>query len=119
MPSNQKLADPRTTTREAARAIAASIPASYYITAGLHSTELGPPEMVSSETFITLQQAHDRMLAAYRQQNWREARALADACTELDDTLSVLYDHYRDRIGRFELEPPGENWDGGLAALTK
>jgi class 3 adenylate cyclase len=80
---------------------------------------LGPPEMVSSETFITLQQAHDRMLAAYRQQNWREARALADACTELDDTLSALYDHYRDRIGRFELEPPGENWDGVFAALTK
>ena len=44
--ANQRLADPRTTTPEEARAIAASIPASYYITAGLHSPELGPPEMV-------------------------------------------------------------------------
>lgn len=59
------------------------------------------------------------MLAAYRQQNWREARGLADACTALDEKLGALYDLYRDRIERYEAEPPGENWDGVFAALTK
>lgn len=80
---------------------------------------LGPPDMAATEEFKTLQQAHDRVLAAYRAQNWREARELADTCTQLDENLSALYDLYRDRIGRFELEPPGKNWDGVFTALTK
>ncbi|MCZ6863805.1 MAG: CHASE2 domain-containing protein [Alphaproteobacteria bacterium] len=80
---------------------------------------LGPPEMANTEAFITLQQAHDRMLAAYRGQSWGEARELAEACTELDESFGPLYDMYRDRIGRYELEPPGENWDGVFSALTK
>jgi len=44
--ANRRLADPRGTTRDEARIIAATTPATYYITAGLHSPELGPPEMV-------------------------------------------------------------------------
>lgn len=80
---------------------------------------LGPPEMAATEEFKTLQQTHDRVLAAYRAQNWREARELADTCTKMNENLSALYDLYRDRIGRFELEPPGRNWDGVFTALTK
>lgn len=80
---------------------------------------LGPPAMATQKNFLTLQQNHDRMLAAYRAQNWREARELADRCNEMDEELGPLYDLYRDRIGRFEIDPPGENWDGVFIALTK
>lgn len=80
---------------------------------------LGSPDMAATEEFKTLQQTHDRMLTAYRAQNWRGARELADACMQMDENLSALYDLYRDRIGRFEHEPPGGNWDGVYTALTK
>jgi adenylate cyclase len=80
---------------------------------------LGPPDMAASEEFKALQQTHDSMLAAYRAQDWREARELADTCMQMDENRSALYDLYRDRIGHFELEPPGENWDGVYTALTK
>jgi adenylate cyclase len=80
---------------------------------------LGPSEMANDDSFLALQETHDRMLAAYRRQNWREARELADTCSQLDESLTALYDLYRDRIGRYELEPPGENWDGVFTALTK
>jgi hypothetical protein len=42
-----------------------------------------------------------------------------DECTKLDSSLEKLYDVYRDRIGHYELEPPGQNWDGVYVALTK
>ena len=80
---------------------------------------LGSPDLANSDAFVHLRENHERMLDAYRQQRWSEARALADACTELDEDLSQLYDLYRDRIGRYEIEPPGEHWDGVFVALTK
>lgn len=43
---NKRLSDPRVTSKAEAKALAASVPATYYITAGLHSPETGPPEMV-------------------------------------------------------------------------
>jgi hypothetical protein len=43
---NHELADPRTTNEARATKIAESTPATFWITAGLHSPETGPPEMV-------------------------------------------------------------------------
>ncbi len=80
---------------------------------------LGPPEITGTKDFTYLQDAHNRMLTAYRGQHWREARELADVCTQLDASLSGLYDVYRDRIGRYERDPPGENWESVHTALTK
>ncbi|MEE8478331.1 MAG: M14 family zinc carboxypeptidase, partial [Gemmatimonadales bacterium] len=42
----RRLADPRITTRSQADSIIAGAVPIYWMTAGLHSTELGPPEMV-------------------------------------------------------------------------
>jgi hypothetical protein len=42
-----------------------------------------------------------------------------EACAALDPSLERLYDLYRDRIGRYEQNPPGQNWDGVFVALTK
>lgn len=44
--ANRELADPRVTDKARAQALARDTPAIYYITAGLHSPETGPPEMV-------------------------------------------------------------------------
>jgi hypothetical protein len=44
--ANRRLADPRRTTEEAAHRLAHVVPPIYYMTAGLHSPETGPPEMV-------------------------------------------------------------------------
>ena len=42
---NRRLSDPRVTDREAADALIEQGKPTYWMTAGLHSTELGPPEM--------------------------------------------------------------------------
>ncbi|NIP83976.1 MAG: hypothetical protein GWM90_34005, partial [Gemmatimonadetes bacterium] len=42
----RRLADPRVTDADEAEALIADLPATYLITAGLHSPETGPPEMV-------------------------------------------------------------------------
>jgi adenylate cyclase len=80
---------------------------------------LGEEEMAESARFRDLAENHARMLVAYRAQRWHDARALMDECTKLDSSLEKLYDLYRDRIGHYELEPPGQNWDGVYVALTK
>jgi adenylate cyclase len=59
------------------------------------------------------------MLTAYRAQRWQEARELMQTCTAIYPHLNKLYDVYRDRIGQYEQNPPGENWDGVFIALTK
>jgi class 3 adenylate cyclase len=79
----------------------------------------GDAETAESESFRDLAALHDRMLAAYRGQRWQETRRLMEECTELDGSLERLYDVYRDRIGHYEADPPGENWDGVHVALTK
>ena len=49
--ANHRLSDPRVTSEEEASRIARSIPPTYWITAGLHSPETGPPEMVMEPGF--------------------------------------------------------------------
>jgi adenylate cyclase len=80
---------------------------------------LGEEEMAESGRFRDLAENHAQMLVAYRAQKWQDARALMEVCTKLDASLEKLYDLYRDRIGHYELEPPGQNWDGVYVALTK
>jgi adenylate cyclase len=80
---------------------------------------LGDQEMAASEDFRSLSERHQALLVAYRSQKWGKARKLAGDCTSIAPHLEGLYDHYRDRIGHYEEEPPGKNWDGVYVALTK
>ncbi len=80
---------------------------------------LGDPEAAKVPVFRELGGHHEAMLAAYRTQQWQEARDLMEACEALDPSLAKLYDLYRDRIGQYERTPPGSNWDGVFVALTK
>jgi len=69
--------------------------------------------------FQTLDTRHKEMLVAYRAQDWAKARTLLDECTQLAPDLEQLYDVYRDRIGYFQLHPPGEGWEGIYVATQK
>jgi adenylate cyclase len=80
---------------------------------------LGDAETAERSSFQELSRQHQAMLAAYRNQQWQEARELMEACASLDPSLNQLYDVYRDRIGRYEQTAPGRNWDGVFIALTK
>ena len=46
--------------------------------------------MSASESFQALNEAHDQMLAAYRGQEWGNARALAARCRALDGSAAGL-----------------------------
>ncbi len=80
---------------------------------------LGAREMAESEEFNVLSERHRQMLAEYRAQRWQAARDLIEDCAGRDGSLEKLYDVYRDRIGQYEQDPPGSNWDGVYVALTK
>jgi class 3 adenylate cyclase len=80
---------------------------------------LGNPDMAEDPAFQELAGQHQEMLAIYRSQRWQEARELMEACADLDPSLDKLYDVYRDRIGQYQTNPPGQNWDGVFVALTK
>ncbi|MGH7186757.1 MAG: adenylate/guanylate cyclase domain-containing protein, partial [Pseudomonadota bacterium] len=80
---------------------------------------LGPPEEASAEDFRRLVDSHDRMLAAYRAQNWPEASALAETCRAMRPDLGRLYEVYLERIEAYRTSPPGAAWDGVHVAKTK
>ena len=80
---------------------------------------LGTPDIAEDPAFQELAGQHQEMLATYRSQRWQEARELMEVCANLDPSLDKLYDVYRDRIGQYETNSPGQNWDGVFVALTK
>jgi len=80
---------------------------------------LGSSDFANSEIYRDLAAFHEKMLAAYRAQRWQEARDLMQSCAAVYPHLGKLYDLYRDRIGQYERNPPGENWDGVFVAMTK
>jgi adenylate cyclase len=80
---------------------------------------LGPPSESRSDAFRQLVAMHDRILAAYRGQQWDELRRLLEECAPLDRRLAKLHRRYRRRIAHFEQEPPGADWDGVYRAQTK
>ncbi len=70
--------------------------------------------------FSALTVQHDAMLAAYRAQNWPEARARLATCRErAPDLMRGFYELYAERIAAFEADPPPAGWDGVFVALTK
>jgi adenylate cyclase len=84
-------------------------------------TLLGRPAMIGEAWFQELEQVHNAMLAAYRSQQWAEARRLLARCGELrhDLHLEGFYALMEERIAMFEANPPGADWDGVFTATSK
>ncbi|GAA0588222.1 adenylate/guanylate cyclase domain-containing protein [Caenispirillum bisanense] len=84
---------------------------------------LGDPALAATEGFQALRAKHDRMLVAYRAQQWSQTRTLMaelrhDAAA-IGLHLDGLYDLYEDRMVAYEADPPGEGWDGVFVATSK
>jgi adenylate cyclase len=84
-------------------------------------TIVGDQATRTGNAFPGLAEAHGRMLAAYRRQQWGEVRSSLAQCRQrMDDfDLAGLYDLYERRAAEFERTPPGPEWDGVYVAATK
>ena len=80
---------------------------------------LGESEMRDRPEFGEFTERHQAMLAAYRGQQWQQARRLVAECRNLNGGVSGLYDLYEKRLDAFEADPPGSDWDGVYVAETK
>ena len=101
---------------------------------------MGDEEVAKDPAFIAVKDAVSEMIREYRNQDWDKARELASkvravaeaaAETEVGPILAVkaasgerfkldiLCELYEARIDAYEIEPPGEDWDGVFIATTK
>jgi adenylate cyclase len=81
---------------------------------------LGSQNLADSADFKTHQQNHDGFLAAYRAQDWDEARELLGRCRESDrQGLDKLYDVFAARVEAYSANPTDIDWDGVHVAQTK
>ena len=102
--ANHALADPRRTARPEAARIAATTPVTYWLTAGLHSPETGPPEMVMELAY---------RLAVSEQPHIREIRGnvvtLISPVLEMDGRARMVdwYDRYLTEVTERQDSPPG------------
>lgn len=82
---------------------------------------LGGPERAAAPGFAMASAIHDRMLVAYRAQDWEQTRVLIAECREAATGLglSALYDLFEERISYFIEHPPGPDWDGAFVSLSK
>ena len=73
----------------------------------------------ASPKFRALTTFHDHIFQSLRKQQWRQARALIEQCRRLSGASPTLYDLHLTRLGYFEHNPPGENWDGAFQPILK
>lgn len=101
--ANRSLADPRETSREEAARIANATPVTYWITAGLHSPETGPPEMVMELAY---------RLAVSEQEHIREIRrnvlTLISPILEMDGRARMVdwYNRFLTGVTDLKDSPP-------------
>ncbi|WP_374373880.1 CHASE2 domain-containing protein [Dongia sp.] len=83
-------------------------------------TGLGNEEVAATNSYLVLKPLHEKMLAAYRAQDWDAAEmALTAAREAAPEQLSALYDLYAERITAYRAAPPPEDWDGVFEARSK
>ncbi|MGE4219201.1 MAG: adenylate/guanylate cyclase domain-containing protein, partial [Alphaproteobacteria bacterium] len=80
---------------------------------------LGDKAMLESEEFKRLQAEHDRMIAAYRRQDWNACEMHMQAARANPLAPADLYELYAERIAAFRANPPPADWDGVFVATTK
>jgi adenylate cyclase len=82
---------------------------------------LGEEALAADPKFRALAEAHDAMLAAYRAQDWRAARAALERVRPLDPGLGLgsFYDLYEARLDEYETAPPERDWDAVYVATAK
>ncbi|HVT51170.1 MAG TPA: adenylate/guanylate cyclase domain-containing protein, partial [Dongiaceae bacterium] len=83
-------------------------------------TCLGFEAYAARPDYKALREHHDRMLAAYRGQDWAAAEEALRECLEVaPERLRPFYGLYEKRIAEFRADPPGADWDGVYVAKSK
>jgi adenylate cyclase len=96
-----------------------------FIAAGPHDEPiklyamLGDPLVRASPKFRALETFHEHIFRSVRQQQWKKARGLIDQCRKLSGASQNIYDLHLARIGYFEANPPGGEWDGAFRPILK
>jgi adenylate cyclase len=80
---------------------------------------LGSPVARASPKFRALIAFHEHIFASLHRQQWAKARALIAQCRKLSGASQTLYDLHLTRIGYFESNPPGPEWDGAFRPILK
>lgn len=80
---------------------------------------LGNPVVRASPKYRALITFHEHIFASLRRQQWAKARALIGQCRNLSGASQKLYDLHLNRIGYFESNPPGRDWDGAFRPILK
>jgi adenylate cyclase len=83
-------------------------------------TCLGTEAYAARPEYRSLRECHDRMLGAYRRQDWAAAETARGECLEIaPERLRGFYALYEARIAEFRNDPPGAGWDGVYVATSK
>lgn len=96
-----------------------------FIAAGPHDQPiklyamLGNPLVRASPKFRALETFHEHIFQSVRLQQWEKARGLIDQCRKLSGASQKIYDLHLARIGYFEANPPGAEWDGAFRQILK
>ncbi|HWU25636.1 MAG TPA: adenylate/guanylate cyclase domain-containing protein [Rhizomicrobium sp.] len=96
-----------------------------FIAAGPHDEPiklyamLGNPLVRASPKFRALETFHEHIFQSVRLQQWEKARGLIDQCRKLSGASQKIYDLHLARIGYFETNPPGAEWDGAFRPILK
>ena len=82
---------------------------------------LGDETLAKDPAFLTLQERHDPMLAAYRAGDWPGASGLLDYLKDHAGSfgLTQLYALYGERLAALSDKPPPQGWDGVFEARSK
>ena len=70
--------------------------------------------------YLSAREHHDLALQCYRQQKWHTAeKYFTELRTEFDGRMSAYYDMMLERIAEYQLDPPGDLWDGVFRTNSK
>ncbi|GEO80200.1 CHASE2 domain-containing protein [Pararhodospirillum oryzae] len=82
---------------------------------------IGDETLAQTPAFLAARAACARLLAAYRAQDWKGARAALEEARDYADAfhLKGFLDLYGHRLDAYEADPPASDWDGVYVATTK
>ncbi|MBI5202980.1 MAG: adenylate/guanylate cyclase domain-containing protein [Elusimicrobia bacterium] len=82
---------------------------------------IGDRTIAADPKFKELVAEHEKMLEAYRAQDWDQASKHLAATVPLAEgwKLSKLHHVYESRIEAYRTAPPGADWDGAFTATSK
>ena len=81
---------------------------------------IGNNEVQNSDWFKEFNPIHAELISEYRNQNWENASSLSQKARRVaGEKYDGLYDLFDERIAEYQINQPGEDWDGVYIATDK